>query len=227
MNWTSKELKKKGLESLNKNFIRAYIVVLTVYMITDIPIYFFSMDGRVSGLTRTGAVLALVCVLTAAVFGGTVLSVGENAYFLKQRENRAEYSVLWGYFTDGMDRYFSVVKGMFFRYLKVLAWTLVFVIPGIMAYYSTFFVPWILAENPDMQPGTAIEKSKLMTKGHKMDIFIMQLTFAGWFILSIFLVYRFNLVLPAVWGHIVSIAVYALPLVYYQATAAELYVKLV
>ncbi len=227
MNWSSKELKKKGLESLNKNFIRAYIVVLLVYMIADIPIYLFSMDGRISGLTRTGAVLALVCFLVAEMFFRAVLSVGKNAYFLRQRENRAEYSVLWGYFTDGTDRYFSVVKGMVFRYLKVFAWTLIFIVPGIMAYYSTFFVPWILAEHPDMPPGTAIEKSKLMTKGHRMNIFIMQLTFAGWFILSMFLVYRFNLVLPAMWGHMVSIAVYALPLVYYQATIAELYVNLV
>lgn len=55
---------------------------------------------------------------------------------------------------------------------------------------------------------------------------IMQLSFAGWGILSIFLVSRFRLVLPGNWAPFISTAVYVLSFVYYQATAAELYVKL-
>lgn len=54
----------------------------------------------------------------------------------------------------------------------------------------------------------------------------MQLSFAGWGILSIFLVSRFHLVLPGNWAPFISTAVYVLSFVYYQAAAAELYVKL-
>lgn len=225
MNWTSGEMKKKGLESLKGNFAQAYFVVLMLHMITDIPSCILRADDVISDLPAAGLILILTAFLTGAVLLAAPLNVGGNAFFLEQREQKADYCLLWRYFTEGADKYFSVVKGMFFRYLTVFAKLLIFIVPGIIGYYSTFFVPWILAEYPAMSPGDAAERSKAMTRGQKMNIFIMQMTFAGWIILSVFLVYRFSLVLPAAWAHIVSIAVYALPFVYYQAAAAELYAK--
>ena len=226
MNWTSGELKKKGLESLKDNFAQAYLVILMLHMITDIPSSILRMDDMISDLPPAGLVLMLMVFLAAAVLLAAPLNVGGNAFFLEQRKQKADYCLLWRYFTEGAGKYFSVVKGMFFRYLTVFAKLLIFIVPGIIGYYSTFFVPWILAQYPETSPGGAVERSKAMTKGQKMNIFIMQMTFAGWIILSVFLVYRFSLVLPAAWAHIVSIAVYALPFVYYQAAVAELYVKL-
>lgn len=226
MNWTSKELKKKGLESLKGNFAQAYLVILMLRMVTDIPSYILRMDDMISGLPPAGLILMLIVFLAALVLLAAPLSVGGNVFFLQLRKQKADYCLLWQYFAEGAGRYSSVVKGMFIRYLMVFARLLILIVPGVAGYYSTFFVPWILAEYPEMPAGEAIRRSRAMTERQKMNIFIMQMTFSGWIILSIFLVYRFNLVLPAAWTHIVSIAVYALPYVYYRAAAAELYVKL-
>lgn len=226
MNWTSGELKKKGLESLKGNFAQAYLVVLMLHIITDIPSYVLSTGDMISDLPPVSLMLMLIAFLIAVVLLAAPLHVGRNVFFLEQRKQKADYCLLWGYFTEGTDKYLSVVKGMFFRYFTVFVKLLIFIVPGITGYYSTFFVPWILAEYPGMSPKGAVERSKAMTRGQKMNIFIMQMTFAGWIILSIFLVYRFSLVLPAAWARIVSIAVYSLTFVYYQAAVAELYVKL-
>ena len=52
--------------------------------------------------------------------------------------------------------------------------------------YGLFMVPFIMAENPKIKPLDAIKLSWRMTKGHKMDIFIIDLTLLGWFLLGIF-----------------------------------------
>ena len=42
---------------------------------------------------------------------------------------------------------------------------------------------YILAENPGMSAMDAIEKSMIMMHGHKMDFFVLGLSFIGWYLL--------------------------------------------
>lgn len=58
------------------------------------------------------------------------------------------------------------------------------IVGGIIKYFSYFLVPYIVAENPDISPNTAIKLSRDMMKGHKMECFILHLSFIGWNILS-------------------------------------------
>jgi len=44
--------------------------------------------------------------------------------------------------------------------------------------------PYILMDQPEIPATEALEKSKQMTYGHKWEIFVMQLSFIGWGILS-------------------------------------------
>lgn len=64
-------------------------------------------------------------------------------------------------------------------------WTLLFVIPGIIKSYSYAMAEYILADNPDLTPSECITKSRMMMDGHKMEYFILQLSFIGWNILGI------------------------------------------
>lgn len=78
---------------------------------------------------------------------------------------------------------------IFTTYLLVevytLLWALLFIIPGIikgLAYSQTGF---ILKDNPELANNAAIEKSMRMMEGHKMDLFMLYLSFIGWAILSL------------------------------------------
>ncbi len=67
----------------------------------------------------------------------------------------------------------------------IFLWTLLLVIPGIIkaiAYSQTFY---ILAEDPTISSEAAINKSMAMMDGHKMDYFVLMLSFIGWALLSI------------------------------------------
>ena len=45
-------------------------------------------------------------------------------------------------------------------------------------------VPYILSENPHMDRKRALELSQQMMDGHKMEAFVLELSFLGWFLLS-------------------------------------------
>ena len=68
--------------------------------------------------------------------------------------------------------------------LKVIAWSLLFVIPGIVAAYRYSMATYIMAENPGMQATEAIERSKALMDGRKGDLFCLDLSFIGWALLA-------------------------------------------
>lgn len=83
-------------------------------------------------------------------------------------------------------------------------------IPVINRQYAYRMVPWILGDNPQIGRRRALRLSIAMTRGHKMDMFVLDLSFIGWFLLGLL-------------GCGVGI-LFVIP--YYQAVQAELYAKL-
>lgn len=62
-------------------------------------------------------------------------------------------------------------------------WSLLFVIPGIIKAFSYSMSMYILAENPQMTSLEAINESKRIMHGHKMDLFVLYLSFIPWYLL--------------------------------------------
>lgn len=72
----------------------------------------------------------------------------------------------------------------FFRGLFTFLWSLLFVIPGIIASYRYFMTPFILCERPDMTAREAIRESKELMKGNKWRLFCLEFSFIGWELLA-------------------------------------------
>ena len=64
-------------------------------------------------------------------------------------------------------------------------WSLLLVIPGIIAAYSYTMAPYILLEHPELSAKEAIGYSKQMMKGHKFELFVLQLSFILWALLGV------------------------------------------
>jgi len=62
-------------------------------------------------------------------------------------------------------------------------WCILFIIPGIVYHYKTYFVDFIMADNPEMTWKETIELSKKMTNGHKGELFVFDLSFILWYML--------------------------------------------
>lgn len=80
--------------------------------------------------------------------------------------------------------YGNVVLTQFLRNLFIFLWSLLFIIPGIVRAYGYFAVPYILAENPNLDHDRALKLSREMTMGYKGEIFVTDLSFLGWWFLN-------------------------------------------
>lgn len=84
---------------------------------------------------------------------------------------------------SGFDDFWAAFKVTFLIGLFTFLWSLLFVIPGIIKSYSYSMAPYILAENKGKPALECINESKQMTDGHKMDLFVLGLSFIGWSLL--------------------------------------------
>ena len=84
----------------------------------------------------------------------------------------------------GFDDFWSAFKVTFLVGLYTFLWSLLFVIPGIVKSYAYSMSLYILAENKGKSASECIKESMEMTDGHKMDLFVLSLSFIGWILLG-------------------------------------------
>lgn len=117
------------------------------------------------------------------IFIGPVLLVGQAGFFLKGFKGDVNTKNLWPDFKY-RDEYFNIVQTIFIRNVYLILWILLLVIPGIIKAYEYRMVTYILANEGIMSPNEVITRSREMTKGHKWDIFVLDLSFILWDLLG-------------------------------------------
>jgi len=70
--------------------------------------------------------------------------------------------------------------------ILIVLWSLLFIIPGIVAALSYSMAYYIMNDNPGITCMEAINQSKEMMRGHKGKLFMLILSFIGWAFLSLF-----------------------------------------
>lgn len=253
--WTRAELKIKAKEVLKTTFWKSLFVSFIIaivggggggstisqqYSQDDLQQYYnyndytdmasgTNIDGMIQELLPfiiLGIFIFLVVflfILAFRIFLGYPLEVGGRKFFVKAAKGDSDLNHLGYAFKK--NRYLNIVKTMFLRGLFTFLWVLLFIIPGIIAAYSYYMVPYILTDNPEMSSRRALQLSKDMTQGHKLEIFVLELSFLGWYLLCW---------IPAFIGATHGIylldfaAVIGMFLIapYVNATKAQLYIKL-
>ena len=138
--------------------------------------------GMIIGLLAGIATVVILIVLVAKVFVGNLLKMGGYRFFILNQTAQPGIGTLLDGFRSG--HYVNIVLTMFLRYLFTALWSLLLVVPGIVKHYEYLMVPYIIAENPAMDYKEAFQISKQMMDGEKMEAFIMDLSFLGWYLLS-------------------------------------------
>ena len=143
------------------------------------------MNEQIAAILGTGmtiAVLAMLAMSVVYIMLGSVVGVGYSKFNLDlvDRQNEPEIGTLFAYFKHWKN---AVVAGLL-QWVSVLAWSLLFIIPGIVASYSYAMTEYILAEDPELSAGEAIERSKQMMAGNRFRLFCLELSFIGWDLLS-------------------------------------------
>ena len=73
----------------------------------------------------------------------------------------------------------------FLIYFYLTLWFLLFIIPGLIKLYSYSMAFYVMADNPGISASEALRESKRLMDGHKLDLFILHLSFIGWHLLCV------------------------------------------
>ena len=140
-------------------------------------------NPRMALMILMGMIVVGIVFIVLRIFVGYALEIGGRKFFVKGADTR---EVTLDHLGDGFrNNYWNGLKALFWRDILLFLWTLLLIIPGIIKSYAYRFVPYILAENPDMDGNRALEISNEMTKGHKFSIFVLDLSFLGWYLLGV------------------------------------------
>lgn len=146
-------------------------------------------DGMLVAVVIIVAIIVLVAIfiaLAAAMllncFLLNPLVVGCKRFFYRNLNEKAQIKEICFNFDYS---YLNGVKVMFFVDLYSILWTLLFIIPGIVKSYEYKMIPYILAEQPDIDKEAAFAISRQMMDGNKWNMFVLDLSFLGWQILNV------------------------------------------
>lgn len=85
---------------------------------------------------------------------------------------------------DGFNYWWKLIVLNFLTGLFVALWSMLLVVPGLIAAYSYRQSVYILIDNPEMSPMACIRESKRLMRGRKWELFMLDLSFLGWQLLS-------------------------------------------
>ncbi len=140
----------------------------------------FTFSRDYNELSRGALLFLIVWFCIILIIGGVIL-LGHNLFYIKLiRGENVEFSILFSRFP-----YFFKALGLnLLVTLLTLLWSLLLIIPGIIAGYKYSMASYIMAENPDIGIMDAINESKQMMDGNKMTLFVLHLSFFGWVLLA-------------------------------------------
>ena len=160
---SSRELRSKAWNRLKGRYWMVFVVVLIVMAISG------ASYPLVVGIVIVGP-----------------LTVGLSYYLINFVETDSKgdnFEILMEGFKKSLAT--SIISNLLVMIFTFL-WSLLFIIPGIIKALAYSMTPYIIAENPDIEPMAAIDKSREMMNGNKMRLFFLYFSFLGWFILCIF-----------------------------------------
>ncbi|MBQ2241748.1 MAG: DUF975 family protein [Clostridia bacterium] len=153
------ELKNRAKQSLTGNW-GAAILGLVIYGAIVSLLSTTGVGSFVTGLVSLGYISLYISLLRGKTptFEGSISAITENIG----------------------TKFVSTLLVMLYTFL----WSLLFIIPGIVKSYSYAMTPYILLDRPELSATDAIKESEKMMNGHKMELFILDLSFIGWILLS-------------------------------------------
>ena len=187
----NKELMAQARQALAGNwgmavlgYFLCFLLQTSVYVFVAFATLFV---GAVSGLAGANGAAATDAVRISAqlaelLFTGC-FAVGFAAFFLAIAQGE---TVRLERLFAGFRRFWTATGAYLLVLLFVILWSLLLVIPGIIAVFRYAMVYFILADDPACGALEAISRSKRMMEGRKWKLFCLYWRFFWWALLAVF-----------------------------------------
>jgi uncharacterized membrane protein len=166
-------MRREARHALNGNWKPAIVTTILLLAATIIP---SAIAETIFGgnLGRLMSNIYLLVVSGPFYLGYTYFMVK-----LYRRKQIGPSDAFYGFEHFAKSAFLYIVMGFF-----ILLWTLLFIIPGIVASYRYRLAYFVLMDNPDIGILDALNESKRLMKGNKGKLFFLDISFIGWFLLS-------------------------------------------
>lgn len=161
------ELKEMAKQQIKGNIGILFVITLIVAAISGLA-------GAILAIVPVAGPIAAAIIITPAFSLSLVL-----VYVNLVKGVKPEIKDAFAGFKD----FWTAFKTTFLVGLFTALWSLLFYIPGIIKAISYSMSMFIVAENPGISSREAIRRSKEMMHGHKMEYFVLGLSFIGWALL--------------------------------------------
>lgn len=113
------------------------------------------------------------------------IGVAQNVLAWSRGEDVNKWKVLFSGF-NSVKIFFKQVGVVVLNTILCALWTILLVVPGIIKGLAYSMYPYVLRDEPDLSVWQTLKKSEAIMKGYKGKLFLMYLSFVGWFILGAF-----------------------------------------
>lgn len=135
-------------------------------------------SGYYSSSTESATLSVISSIVEIAVLP---LTIGATAYVMKfVRKEPVDLNYMFSFYKQ----FWPIFVLTFLIGLFTSLWTLLFIVPGIIAAISYSMSQYIFIDGEE-DAMECIRKSKKMMNGYKADYFVFNLSFIGWILLAI------------------------------------------
>jgi len=188
VNESSKNIRMLGRQALSGNWKSAALAMLIYIVCIAVPtLIIIALFGGFSEAALEDALMneqlmmpgeGLSSIYSLLVSGA--FTFGITVYFLDLvRESKSDIGQVF----SGFGYYFKTLLLFVVMSIFILLWTLLFIIPGIIAAFRYSQAFYILADDPSKDIMQCLKESKELMKGNKTKYLCLQLSFIGWYLL--------------------------------------------
>ena len=143
------------------------------YYENNMPENLFAVFEKMAPPSYTPLVWVAVGLVLSVLFAGFVI-------FLLNTIRKTEPCL--GNLLDGFGFVFKIILLNILEGLFVMLWSLLLIVPGVIASYRYKMAIYILCDDPSKSVMQCIRESSRMMKGHKWEFFVLNLSFLLWYI---------------------------------------------
>ncbi len=177
----AKDFRKQAYKALENKWGTAVLSILIFSLIIGALSVVFNMTGIGSTFLVNMIIEGPSLIVTSLVAGPLQLGLVMVCINIIRGKETTIENLFDGFknFTTSFTLY--LVNNIF-----IALWSLLLIVPGIIKNYAYSMSYYILNDNPKMSQSEARKASIEMMKGHKWELFCLQFSFIGWYLLSIF-----------------------------------------
>ncbi len=191
-NKSSRDYRMEAMDLLRGRYETPIVVLIVFVVIGALISYLLRQTGPeihiINGIEYTGELrspVLYVVIQVLSIFVSAAIEFAQNRMFIQVSKNQevdANDIITFGFKKDFVNNALTY----FVRSIFIFLWFLLFIIPGIVKAYAYSMTFYLKNRMPNADGLSLITRSKELTMGHKGKIFMLDLSYIGWYILSLF-----------------------------------------